>query len=179
MDNSELQIIKSGGETITWKLAEKETVNHILRALNEDGFVVLKNAARSINVAGATTDDIQGIEVWLESEGDIHMLRLLNSQFVKAILNACQDRKFDVTHPERLQVSREHRKLGRDPLWEIYAEDPGIVAISCTYLGGEESTIWVVEIDRCLREEGTDNLESLEINGRDMFGIPVVILIVH
>ena len=50
------------------------------------------------------------------------------------------------------------------------AKDPSVVSLSCTNLGGEENIKRVIDIDRCLREKGMDNLESLDINGLYMLG---------
>ena len=48
------------------------------------------------------------------------------------------------------------------------AGNPGIVALSCNHLGGNENAKWVIEIDRGLRDKETDDIVSVEANGLDM-----------
>lgn len=48
------------------------------------------------------------------------------------------------------------------------AENPGIVAMSCNHLGGDENAKWIIEIDRGRRTEQTDDMVSVEANGHDM-----------
>ncbi|KAI4176465.1 MAG: hypothetical protein LQ343_001001 [Gyalolechia ehrenbergii] len=150
MDPLEIRIIKHDGKAVTLKLAEKEAVDQALHALADDGYLILRKATKPITSGEPITED------------------LLWNKFVKAILLASQDGNFGITRSEQFQVSHSDKRIGRDDLWKVMAKNPGIVAMSCNHLGGDENAKWVIEIDRGLRATETDNLVSVEANGLDM-----------
>ena len=58
MDPLKLQIVKYDGKAITIDLAEEESVNHVLHALADNGYLILKKATRPISSGGPLTEDV-------------------------------------------------------------------------------------------------------------------------
>lgn len=123
----------------------------VLRALDEDGYLILQNATQVEPVAPGSFDFLQR---------DIILNRA-----VKTILFSTQKEGYRITTCRPYKASDTCPELGRDEHWQRMASSHRLLGAMCYHLGGDINVGWKVRIRR------NDDTEEIEIRakGGDIF----------
>ncbi|OCK76361.1 hypothetical protein K432DRAFT_385501 [Lepidopterella palustris CBS 459.81] len=147
----DIEVVKRGGQ----QLSLKGSLNEALRALNEDGCLVLKGAT-SVDPASLDSSDFIKREIVL-------------NEAVRTILFSTRNDGFRITACLPYKASLNHEVLGRDQEWEKMASVEGLVGAMCYHLGGDRNVSWIVQVDGCSRGAATGKVVEVRANGGDIF----------
>jgi len=144
------EVLKLNGE----KLSLKESLKEAVRALEEDGCLVLKGATNLT----AFPDGVTPID---SVRADIAL-----NESVGAILFSARDDDL------RISGYKAYRFGKKDVNLEINrgsALVPGLIGISCTHLGGAGHVLWGIDVDKSSRGKGSREMMEVMANGGDIF----------
>ena len=172
MDRPDPQAMKLDGQPLS-------DVEDVVQALQEDGAVILKQAANLKRTEDILSRDMHSLEA-IRAEvvfNDVRSLHISDqlvtdgSQNIKSILFTGRKSDFLITAYFPMKGDVQRFRSGRDGHWQQMLEADALVGLHCVHLGGDHTVSWVIEVDRDSRQEVTANTVNVKVNGGDMYAL--------
>ncbi|KAI9760832.1 MAG: hypothetical protein M1840_002194 [Geoglossum simile] len=172
MDIPDIQVRLLNGE----QFSLRESINKVALALDEDGCVMLKNAMDLTTIEGYFSnkepDQFGYFAIDDDSLARCVKRELVTHKAVEAILFTAHPDDFRVTNyqPSIIRGGKRevHSLLGRPDEGELIASTPGLVAVTCTHFGGNDSQLIGINIEPGSRY-GAGKVVEIEANVHDVF----------